>query len=93
MKKTYAYNSIIIGFLVGLLAWVSTENMALGILAFVGVSVVGFIAIRFLEKGIDKGIDAAANAVTNAYQNYKAEKNAAAQEQMIDLDNDASQDN
>lgn len=91
MHKTYAYNSIIIGFLVGLLAWASTDNVVLGVLAFVGVSVVGFIAIRFFEKAVDKGVDAAANAVTNAYQNYKAEKNAAAQDQMIELDEDVQQ--
>ena len=48
MRKTYAYNSIIVGVLVGLLAWVSTENVVLGILACVGVSIVGFVIIRII---------------------------------------------
>ena len=67
MRKTYAYNSIIIGVLVGLLAWVSTENVVLGILACVGVSVVGFV----IEKAIGKGIDAATDAAAKAYRKHK----------------------
>ena len=71
MRKTYAYNSIIIGVLVGILAWASTENVVLGILACVGVSIVGFIIIRIIEKAIGKGVDAAANAAANAYRKHK----------------------
>ena len=64
MRKTYAYNSIIIGVLVGLLAWVSTENVVLGILACVGVSIVGFVIIRIIEKAIGKG-------AAKAYRKHK----------------------
>lgn len=71
MRKTYAYNSIIIGVLVGILAWASTENVVLGILACVGVSVVGFVIIRVIEKAIGKGVDAAANAAAKAYRKHK----------------------
>lgn len=71
MRKTYAYNSIIIGVLVGLLAWVSTENVVLGILACVGVSIVGFVIIRIIEQAISKGVDAAADAAAKAYRKHK----------------------
>ena len=59
MRKTYAYNSIIIGVLVGLLAWASTENVVLGVLACV------------IEKAIGKGVDAAADAAAKAYRKHK----------------------
>ena len=71
MRKTYAYNSIIIGVLVGLLAWVSTENVVLGILACVGVSIVAFVIIRLIEQAISKGVDAAADAAAKAYRKHK----------------------
>ena len=67
----YAYNSIIVGVLLGLLAWASTKNVVLGVLACVGVSVVGFVIIRLIEKAIGKGVDAAADAVAKAYQKHK----------------------
>ena len=57
MRKTYAYNSIIIGVLIGLLAWASTENVVLGVLACVGVSIIGFVIIRLIEQAIGKGVD------------------------------------
>ena len=56
MRKTYAYNSIIIGVLVGLLAWASTENV---------------VIIRIIEKAIGKGVDAAADAAAKAYRKHK----------------------
>ena len=67
MRKTYAYNSIFIGFLLGLWVYVSAESILLAILTCIGVSVVGFILIRLLEnllyKGADKAVDAAGNAI------------------------------
>lgn len=45
MRKTYAYNSIIFGFLFGLLVGMTTKSVVLGILTGLGVSVVGFIVI------------------------------------------------
>ena len=71
MRKTYAYNSIIIGVLVGLLAWASTENVVLGVLGCVGVSIIGFVIIRLIEKAIGKGVDAAADAAAKAYRKHK----------------------
>ena len=71
MRKTYAYNSIIFGVLLGLLAWASTKNVVLGVLACVGVSIVGFVIIRLIEKAIGKGVDAAVDAAAKAYQKHK----------------------
>ncbi len=65
-SKTYAYNSTIIGVFVGMLVWASTENVALAILALIGVSAVGFVVIRVIEKAIGKGVDAAADAAAKA---------------------------
>lgn len=75
MRKTYAYNSIIIGFLVGLLVAVSSKSIVLAILAGLAVAVVGFVAIRALEKLMDKAGDKAVDAVSNAYQKHKQNKN------------------
>ena len=75
MRKTYAYNSIIIGFLVGLLVAVKTENIVLAILAGLGVAVVGFVLIRLLEKGIAKGVNKGVDAAAYAYQKHKEKKN------------------
>ncbi|MCR5611091.1 MAG: hypothetical protein K6F68_04585 [Clostridiales bacterium] len=74
MGKTYAYNSIIIGFLLGLLVWAKSQKIALGILVFVAVSVVGFIIIRFIEKAIGKGVNAAADAASKAYEKHRQQK-------------------
>lgn len=75
MRKTYAYNSIIIGVLVALLVYVSTESVALGILTLLGVSVVGFIVIRLIENAIGAGVNKAADAASKAWQNRKQNKN------------------
>lgn len=72
-RKTYAYNSVIIGVLVGILAYVSTENIVLGVLACLGVSIVGFVVIKLIENavyaGVDKAVDAASNAIQKRKQN------------------------
>lgn len=47
MRKTYAPNAIVIGFLVGLLVAVKV-NVILGILAGLGVSVLGWVLISSL---------------------------------------------
>ncbi len=73
-RKTYAPNAIIIGFLVGLLVYVSTENIVLTALAAIGVSVVGWIAISWIEKLISRGIDAGAAAIQKSIQNKKENK-------------------
>ncbi len=75
MRKTYAYNSIIIGVLVGILVYVSSNSIVLGILACLGVAVVGFVVIRLLEKAFDKGADAVVDAASRAIQKRKEQKN------------------
>lgn len=75
MRKTYAYNSIIIGFLIGLAVGAST-NAALGVFVGIAVSVVGFVIIRSIENAIGKGIHKAADSISNAYQTRKEKKAA-----------------
>ena len=65
MRKTYAYNSIIIGFLVGLLFVVKGQT-ALGIILGIVISVVGFFIIKGIENALYKGANAAGQAVVNA---------------------------
>ena len=75
MKKTYAYNSVIIGVVLGILVWATTENMVLGILACFAVSVVGFIAIRFLENLVSKGAEKAYDTAKKAYKKHQNNQN------------------
>ena len=74
MRRTYAYNSITIGTLVGILVVVSTENLALGIIALLAVSVVGFIVIRLIENALYAGMNKAVDAAVDAYGRHKAKK-------------------
>ncbi len=74
MRKTYAYNSIIFGFLLGLLVGVTTESVILGILAGLGVSVVGFIVIRLIENAIHKGVEKATDKISETYRRRKEQK-------------------
>lgn len=74
MRKTYAYNSIIFGFLLGLLVGVTSESVILGILAGLGVSVVGFIVIRLIENAIHKGVEKAADKISETYRRRKEQK-------------------
>ncbi len=74
MRRTYAYNSIIIGFLLGLLVWLKSEKLILGILVLIAVSVVGFIIIRAIEKAISKGVDAGVDAAARAIQKRREQK-------------------
>lgn len=71
MRKTYAYNSILIGFLVGLLVGVSSNSVVLAVLAGLGVAIVGFIVIRVIENAINAGVDKAADKVKEAYGKHK----------------------
>jgi Na+/melibiose symporter-like transporter len=68
MRKTYAYNSIFIGFLLALVVYVSTESAVLGILTLLGVSIGGFVLIRALENAMYRGADKAADAITKKIQ-------------------------
>lgn len=74
MRKTYAYNSILIGFLVGLLVGVSSNSAVLAVLAGLGVAVVGFIVIRVIENAINAGADKLTEKATDAYRKHKEQK-------------------
>ncbi len=74
MRRTYAYNSITIGTLVGILVVLSTENLALGIIALLAVSVVGFLVIRLIENALYAGMNKAVDAAVDAYGRHKAKK-------------------
>ena len=78
MRKTYAYNSIVIGVLVGIIVFLSTGSVVLTALAALGISVVGFIMIRGLEKLLEKGVDKATEKIGKAHERRKEAKAAAA---------------
>ncbi|MBQ6633034.1 MAG: hypothetical protein IJH80_02440 [Ruminococcus sp.] len=67
MRKTYAYNSIIIAFLLALVIYLSTESTVLTVVAFFAIAIGGFVLIKAIEnalyKGVDKAVDAAADAI------------------------------
>lgn len=63
MRKTYAYNGITIGILLGIGAWASTSNSAIGIGVAIGASILGFIIIRGIENAIYKGTEKAGEAI------------------------------
>lgn len=71
MRKTYAYNSIIIAFLLALVIYVSTESTVLAIAAFFGIAIVGFVIIRALENALSRGIDKAVDKAADAIQRRK----------------------
>lgn len=73
MRKTYAYNSVIIGVLVGML-FVVKGNVALGIILGIVITVGGFLLIRAIENALYKGADAAGQAVVNAINKKKEQK-------------------
>ena len=71
MRTTYAYNSIIFGILLGLLAALQYGTV-LGVVVFIVVSVGGFFIIRMFENAVDKGVDAAGKAIKNTYNKHKS---------------------
>lgn len=77
MRRTYAYNSITIGFLVGMLVYASTNSGGLAALACAAVSVVGFIVIRLIENAISRGVDKAADKVSDAWRRRQIQRSAA----------------
>lgn len=70
MRKTYAPNGIIFGFMAGLLVAVKV-NVILGIIAGVIVSVICWALIRFIEGAMYHAADAAEDAVRKKYREYK----------------------
>ena len=71
MRRSYWPTGIFLGALLGFLVYASTENMALGILAGIGASIVGIVVILGTEKALDKGIDAGATAIKGAIDKRK----------------------
>ncbi len=74
MRKTYSYSGIIIGFLIGMLAWAKTENIAIGIVVGLVVAVAAFVAIRLLENALYKGADKLTDKAQEVYRNHKDQK-------------------
>lgn len=62
MRKTYAPNAIIIGWLVGWLLWLKV-NPAVGIIVGIIVTAVGWAIIRGIENAAQSGADAINNAI------------------------------
>lgn len=75
MRKTYAYNSIFLAFIIGIAIYVSTENTVLTVIAFLGIAIGGFILIRVLENLLYKGVDKAVDKAADAIKKRKEKKN------------------
>lgn len=74
MRKTYAYNSIIIGALLGITVGASTKSVVWGIVVGLAVSVVGFIIIKLVENALYAAANKATKKAQDAYQRRKARK-------------------
>lgn len=64
MRKTYAFNGIIIGVLFGILVWAKTNSTVAGIGVAIAASVVCFLIIKGIENAISAGVDRASDAIT-----------------------------
>lgn len=71
MRKTYAYNGITIGILLGLMAGLAANNMVIGVIAMIGLSVLAFAAIRLLENAVGAGVDKASDAISRKIAEHK----------------------
>lgn len=65
MRKTYAYNGILLAILAGIAVWASTENDALALATVIGGSIILFVAIRAIENAIYKGFSKVGDAINN----------------------------
>lgn len=74
MRKTYAYNSIIFGFLIGLLVYGVKESLVLAVLVGLAVSIVGFVLIRAIENAMDRAGDVIIDAVGKKVDEKRKEK-------------------
>lgn len=81
MRKTYAHNSIIIGFLVGALVY-AKAGMGAGIAVGIIVTVVGWLIIRGIENAMYSGAD----AIDNAIRRKQSEKYSTDDEESEDID-------
>lgn len=64
MRKTYAYNGITLGIILGIAAWAVSGSAVVGIIAAIAASVVCFLIIRGIENLLYKGTEKAAEAIT-----------------------------
>jgi len=68
--------SVVIGLCAGLLALqFSDNNLTVAIVALIVGTVVGYFAIRGIERLIDGGLDAIADAASDALAKRREEKN------------------
>lgn len=73
MRKTYAPNAIIIGILVGFLVAIKV-NAILGVLAGLGVSVLGWVLISSFERAADHAGNAIDDAIRKKINERKDKK-------------------
>lgn len=73
MRRTYAPNAILIGVLFGILIALKV-NAILGILAGVGISILGWALIRVFENALYKAGDAATDAIQKKINEKKIKK-------------------
>ena len=71
MRRTFAYNGIIIGILVGLLIGVAAKSAAVMIIAMIGISILAFAIIRLFENAVSAGVDKAASAIEDKINERK----------------------
>ncbi len=76
-RKTYAYNSVIIGLLCGLWAEAKFDSLAVAIAAFALVAVAGFVRIRALENALYSGAEKLTDAAVSAIERRVEENNKA----------------
>lgn len=73
MRRTSAPNAIIIGFLVGILV-AAKVNVILGVLAGLGVSVLGWVLIKSLERAAEHAGNAVDDAIRRKIDERKNKK-------------------
>jgi len=73
MKRSFWPTGVFLGSALGFVIYVATESVALGILAGIGLSVVGILVILGIEKLVNKGVDAGAAAIKGAIDKKKAQ--------------------
>ena len=80
-RKTYAYNSVIIGLLCGLWAGAKFDSLAAAIAAFAVVTVICFVRIRALENILYSGAEKLTDAAVSAIERRVEEKKKTSQEE------------
>ena len=73
MRRTYAPNAIIIGILFGILV-AAKVNVVLGVIAALGISILGWVLIRTLENACDRAGNAVEDAIRKKFDERKGRK-------------------